>query len=144
METKDNEYFRSAVTDEWNTLRPLTEQEQTEGKKQKSVRARQHKTARRAFSLAAPVAVVAVTVTLVTTLSSLSCPVCGKTNVSPVGRPIGAPPADLRRGERGSLLPGGDLHLNFIRIEIQFLYCDRGCAARVVIALVSGVVVVIA
>ena len=79
METKDNEYFRSAVTDEWNTLRPLTEQEQTEGKKQKSVRARQHKTARRAFSLAAPVAVVAVTATLVTTLSSLSCPVCGKT-----------------------------------------------------------------
>lgn len=79
MQTKDNEYFPSAVTDEWNTPRPLTEQEQTEEKRQKSVRTRRHKTARRAFSLAAPVAVVAVTASLLTALSSLHCPVCGKT-----------------------------------------------------------------
>ena len=56
MQTNDNEYFRSAVTDEWNTPRPLTGQEQAEEQKQQTFRTKRHKTAQRAFSLAAPVA----------------------------------------------------------------------------------------
>ena len=81
MQTNDNEYFRSAVTDEWNTPRPLTGQEQAEEQKQQTFRTRRHKTAQRAFSLAAPVAVVAVAATLVTTVAYAltPCPVCGKT-----------------------------------------------------------------
>lgn len=81
MQTNDNEYFRSAVTDEWNTPRPLTEQEQADARKQQAFRTRRHSTARRAFSLAAPVAVVAVAATLVTTVAYAltPCPVCGKT-----------------------------------------------------------------
>ena len=78
MQTNDNEYFRSAVTDEWNTPRPLTEQEQADARKQQAFRTRRHKTAQRAFSLAAPVAVVAVAATLVTTAAGPVCPVCGK------------------------------------------------------------------
>lgn len=81
MQTNDNEYFRSAVSDEWNTPRPLTGQEQAEEQKQQTFRTRRHKTAQRAFSLAAPVAVVAVAATLVTTVAYTltPCPVCGKT-----------------------------------------------------------------
>lgn len=80
MQTNDNEYFRSAVTDEWNTPRPLTGQEQAEEQKQQTFRTKRHKTAQRAFSLAAPVAVVAVAATLVTTVAYTltPCPVCGK------------------------------------------------------------------
>lgn len=78
MQTNDNEYFRSAVTDEWNTPRPLTGQEQAEEQKQKTFRTKRHKTAQRAFSLAAPVAVVAVAATLVTTVAGPVCPVCGE------------------------------------------------------------------
>lgn len=78
MQTNDNEYFRSAVTDEWNTPRPLTGQEQAEEQKQQNFRTKRHKTAQRAFSLAAPVAVVAVAATLVTTVAGPVCPVCGK------------------------------------------------------------------
>lgn len=78
MQTNDNEYFRSAVTDEWNTPRPLTGQEQAEEQKQQTFRTKRHKTAQRAFSLAAPVAVVAVAATLVTTVAGPVCPVCGK------------------------------------------------------------------
>lgn len=81
MQTNDNEYFRSAVTDEWNTPRPLTGQEQAEEQKQQTFRTKRHKTAQRAFSLAAPVAVVTVAATLVTTVAYAlpPCPVCGKT-----------------------------------------------------------------
>lgn len=81
MQTNDNEYFRSAVTDEWNTPRPLTEQEQADAQKQQAFRTKRHRTAQRAFSLAAPVAVVAVAATLVTTAAYTltPCPVCGKT-----------------------------------------------------------------
>lgn len=81
MQTNDNEYFRSAVTDEWNTPRPLTGQEQAEEQKQQTFRTKRHKTAQRAFSLAAPVAVVTVAATLVTTVAYalIPCPVCGKT-----------------------------------------------------------------
>lgn len=81
MQTNDNEYFRSAVTDEWNTPRPLTGQEQAEEQKQQTFRTKRHKTAQRAFSLAAPVAVVAVAATLVTVVAYalIPCPVCGKT-----------------------------------------------------------------
>ena len=79
MQTNDNEYFRSAVTDEWNTPRPLTEQEQAEEQKQQTFRTKRHKTAQRAFSLAAPVAVVAVAATLVTTAAGPVCRLCGKT-----------------------------------------------------------------
>lgn len=81
MQTNDNEYFRSAVTDEWNTPRPLTGQEQAEERKQQTFRTKRHKTAQRAFSLAAPVAVVAVAATLVTVVAYTltPCPVCGKT-----------------------------------------------------------------
>lgn len=78
MQTNDNEYFRSAVTDEWNTPRPLTGQEQAEEQKQQTFRTKRHKTAQRAFSLAAPVAVVAVAATLVTVVAGPVCPVCGK------------------------------------------------------------------
>lgn len=78
MQTNDNEYFRSAVTDEWNTPRPLTGQEQAEEQKQQTFRTKRHKTAQRAFSLAAPVAVVTVAATLVTTVAGPVCPVCGK------------------------------------------------------------------
>lgn len=78
MQTNDNEYFRSAVTDEWNTPRPLTGQEQAEEQKQQTFRTKRHKTAQRAFSLAAPVAVVAVAATLVTTVAGPVCPVCGE------------------------------------------------------------------
>lgn len=83
MQTNDNEYFRSSVTDEWNTPRPLTEQEQADARKQRAFRTRRHKTAQRAFSLAAPVAVVAVAATLVTTVApppavGIVCPVCGE------------------------------------------------------------------
>lgn len=80
MQTNDNEYFRSAVTDEWNTPRPLTGQEQAEEQKQQTFRTKRHKTAQRAFSLAAPVAVVTVAATLVTTVAYTltPCPVCGK------------------------------------------------------------------
>lgn len=78
MQTNDNEYFRSAVTDEWNTPRPLTGQEQAEEQKQQTFRTKRHKTAQRAFSLAAPMAVVAVAATLVTTVAGPVCPVCGK------------------------------------------------------------------
>lgn len=80
MQTNDNEYFRSAVTDEWNTPRPLTGQEQAEEQKQQTFRTKRHKTAQRAFSLAAPVAVVTVAATLVTTVAYalIPCPVCGK------------------------------------------------------------------
>lgn len=80
MQTNDNEYFPSAVTDEWNTPRPLTEQEQAEEQKKQTFRTKRHRTAQRAFSLAAPVAVVAVAATVVTTVSYAltPCPVCGK------------------------------------------------------------------
>ena len=85
MQTNDNEYFRSAVTDEWNTPRPLTGQEQAEEQKQQTFRTKRHKTAQRAFSLAAPVAVVAVAATVVTTAApppvvGIVCPVCGEEN----------------------------------------------------------------
>lgn len=83
MQTNDNEYFRSAVTDEWNTPRPLTGQEQAEEQKQQTFRTKRHKTAQRAFSLAAPVAVVTVAATLVTVVTpppvvGILCPVCGE------------------------------------------------------------------
>lgn len=85
MQTNDNEYFRSAVTDEWNTPRPLTGQEQAEEQKQQTFRTKRHKTAQRAFSLAAPVAVVTVAATLVTVVTpppvvGILCPVCGEEN----------------------------------------------------------------
>lgn len=98
MQTNDNEYFRSAVTDEWNTPRPLTEQEQADARKQQAFRTRRHSTARRAFSLAAPVAVVAVAATLVTAVAGPVCPVCGKERCG-----------YFRSGEMGQFLEEEDL-----------------------------------
>ena len=107
MQTNDNEYFRSAVTDEWNTPRPLTGQEQAEEQKQQTFRTKRHKTAQRAFSLAAPVAVVAVAATLVTTVAYalIPCPVCGKTKRNHFDSYEGIPAQILYEGDVSTVQP---------------------------------------
>lgn len=107
MQTNDNEYFRSAVTDEWNTPRPLTGQEQTEEQKQQTFRTKRHKTAQRAFSLAAPVAVVTVAATLVTTVAYTltPCPVCGKTQCNYFDSYEGIPAQILYEGDVSTVQP---------------------------------------
>lgn len=107
MQTNDNEYFRSAVTDEWNTPRPLTGQEQAEEQKQQTFRTKRHKTAQRAFSLAAPVAVVAVAATLVTTVAYvlIPCPVCGKTQCNYFDSYEGIPAQILYEGDVPTVQP---------------------------------------
>lgn len=107
MQTNDNEYFRSAVTDEWNTPRPLTGQEQAEEQKQQTFRTKRHKTAQRAFSLAAPVAVVAVAATLVTTVAYTltPCPVCGKERCNYFDSYEGIPAQILYEGDVSTVQP---------------------------------------
>lgn len=107
MQTNDNEYFRSSVTDEWNTPRPLTGQEQAEEQKQQTFRTKRHKTAQRAFSLAAPVAVVTVAATLVTTVAYTltPCPVCGKTQCNYFDSYEGIPAQILYEGDVPTIQP---------------------------------------
>lgn len=80
MPTNDNEFFRSAVTDEWNTPRPLTDPEQEETAAQKQFSRKRKQTARKAFGLAAPVAVVAVAAVISSAVQF--CAVCGRETCS--------------------------------------------------------------
>lgn len=76
MPTNDNEFFRSTVTDEWNTPRPLTGPEQEQAAAQQQFSRNRKRKARKAFGLAAPVAVVAVAAVISSAVHF--CAVCGR------------------------------------------------------------------
>lgn len=98
---RDNELFRSSVTDEWNTPRPRAETELPEPPRWQQRRDRRRRLVRRALGMAAPVAAVAVIAVAMTHYASGVCPVCHQPDCHYFW---GSPNA-----ERGQIVLTGDL-----------------------------------